>query len=453
VYIKNHILWKYLETGSMLYDTKSEQKMLLNDIGTQVFLSKFVKYATDEEIAHSLHSMFASQKYEDLLNDVGSVINDIYNSDFVTDDCEQRGYINLLEIGRQIDSVILELTKKCNLNCIHCIEGGSKKSEELTTKEIFNLIDELHFLKVYRIVLTGGEPLVRDDLGEIIKKCTEKNIRATIFTNGTLITQKLLNQIKDLNVLLRFSIEGSDAVTHDMIRGQGNFDKTISAIKLCNEMGISIGIAATITTNNFDQYFKILELATELGSKETELSEIKDKGNASCNRDLLLSQKQLEQIRINSLMVVSQYPSFSKGMGFERLGEIAQEKNSKREYSCTAGTSNCYISADGSVYPCMLFKEFEEFKAGNIREDSFTNIWVSSEAFNKMRNLKITDIKSCVECECFEACPGGCRALAYAQTKKLDGKMDMVFCETSINLVRRRDAGEFDDILKISKAL
>jgi radical SAM protein with 4Fe4S-binding SPASM domain len=436
----------------MLYDTKSEQKMLLNDIGTQIFLSKFVKYVTDEEIAKSLHSQFKEQNYEDLLNDVVSVLNDIYNSGFVTNDCDQRGFINLIETEWQMDSLIFEVTKKCNLKCLHCMEGGSKESEELTTKQIFDLIDELHYLKTYRIVLTGGEPFVRDDIREIIEKCTEKNIKTTVFTNGTLITEKLLNQIKDLNVLLRFSIEGADASTHDKIRGEGNFDRTISIIKLCTKMGIDIGISATITTHNFEQYFKMLDLAIELGSKETELSEIKDKGNASCNRELLLSQKQMEQLRVNSVMSAAQRPSFSKGMGYDRLYEISQE-DKKREYCCAAGISNCFISADGSVYPCMLFKEFKEFEAGNITEKKFADIWESSEAFNKMRNLKITDIKSCVECECFEACPGGCRAVAYAETKTLDGQMDKVFCDTSINLTRRRDAGEFDDILKSSKSL
>ncbi|MDF2586967.1 MAG: radical protein [Anaerocolumna sp.] len=447
MYLKKQVIWKDSAKGSMLYDTRSERKLVLNDTGTQVFLSKFVKYATDEEIASSLHAKFNGEKYEDLLSDVKSVLNDIYSSDFVTDDCEQRGYVNLLEIDPQIDSVIFEVTSKCNLNCIHCLEGGSREINDLTTKEIFDLIDELHWMKVYRIVLTGGEPFVREDIVDIIKKCTEKNIRVTVFTNGTLITEKLLDQIKDTNVLLRFSIDGADALTHDEIRGEGNFDKTIGVMKLCKEKGIDIGVATTITTHNFDQYHKIVDLVTKLDAKEIELSEIQEKGNATTNKHLLLSQKQMEQLRVNSLVVAAQNERLSKGMGFDRLAELA-ETDGKGEHCCNAGVSVCYINAEGSAYPCMLFKDFDEFKAGNIREQSFTDIWTSSQVLERMRELKVTDIESCVKCECFEACPGGCRAIAYAQSNRLDGPMDNNFCCTSINLVRRRDEGEFDYILK-----
>lgn len=449
MYIKRHVIWKDCESGSMLYDTISEKKLLLNDTGTQIFLSKFVKHATDEEIASILHARFKGEKHDEILKDVVSVLNEIYSSDFVTDDCEQRGYINLLEVDPKIDSAIFEITTKCNIFCLHCLEGGSRESKELTTKEIFNLIDELHFLKVYRIVLTGGEPLLRDDLEDIIRRCTEKNIRATVFTNGILVTRELLERIKGLNVLFRFSLDGADAATHDKIRGEGNFEKTVNAMRLCQQLGVHTGIACTINSLNFGQYFDILDLANELGSKETELSEIKDIGNASHERGLLLTQEQLEQMRVNSLEVASKNVSFSKGMGFDRMAEVTMAGSKKRKYSCNAGISTCFISSDGSVFPCMLFKQFEEFNAGNVTKESLSDIWLNSDVFSRMRGLEVTKITPCVGCECFDACPGGCRALAYAQTRKLDGPMDEVFCTTSKNLVRRRNAGEFDHIGKI----
>lgn len=446
MYVKESVIWKKRENGSMLYDTKNENSMSLNDTGTLAFLAKYVNHFAPEDIAFNLYSKFPEQKYEDILNDVVSVLNYIDSSDFVTQDSDRRGYINLLEPEQQLDNIILEVTRSCNLECTHCIESGSSKITELSTKEMFDLLEELHMLKVYRIVLTGGEPLVRNDLIEIVKKCTEKKIRTIIFTNGTLISEDFLSQVKDLNVLIRFSIDGADADTHDKIRGKGNFEKTITAMKLCRQFGLDIGTATTVTSLNFDQYFKILELSKGLGSKEIELSEVLPKGNASLNKDLLLNQDQLEQLRVYNLMVSNKEESFRRGMGFDRMNQFPIKLNHQRKYSCNAGISTCFISADGSVYPCTLFKEYPEFKCGNITEKSFLDIWNNSSVLKEIRGLEITQIKTCVDCECFKTCPGGCRARAYAETHKLDGPMIEEFCTISKNMHKRLEDGEFNNI-------
>ncbi len=444
--IKENVIWKECKNGSMLYDTKNENKMILNGTSTLAFLAKFINHSTAEDIAFTLHSQYPDQNYDDILKDISSLLNDIDNSNFVTEDTEKRGFINLIEFDQQIDNAIFEITKRCNLECKHCVEGGSKKTKELSTQEIFDLLEELHILKVYRLVITGGEPFIREDLVEIIKKCTQKNIRAIVFTNGTLVSESFLDQIKDLNVLIRFSIDGADADTHDQIRGKDNFEKTISALKVCKEKGIDTGTSTAITSLNFDQYLKIFELGKELGAKEIELSEVLDKGSAGFNKELLLTQEQLEQLRVYNLKYSIRDERFRKGMGFEKMDESFAKSNKNRDYCCNAGISTCFISAEGNVYPCTLFKEYKEFMCGNVTEEALSDIWLNSDVFKKMRDLKVHDIKSCIDCECFKACPGGCRARAYAETKKLDGPMVEEFCSVSKGMYKRLKDGEFNYI-------
>ncbi len=395
-------------------------------------------------IAKYIHTIFKDQSYEELLDDVNTVIADIENSEFMTADDDQRGFINLIDIESQIDSAIFEITKRCNLECKHCWEGGSHSTEELSTKEIISLIDELSMLKVFKIVITGGEPLLREDLSEILKRCTEKNIRVTVFTNGTLISEEFLDKIKECNVLIRFSIDGAKAETHDYLRGVGNFNTTIKAMKLCKEKGLDIGLACTITKKNFHEYNDILELGKELGVKEIELSEVIDKGNATLNKDLMLDQSELEQLRVYNLLVSAKNESFRAGMGFDKENENKfGNEEVIREYSCTAAISNCFISAKGEVYPCTLFKTYKEFCGGNIKENKLSDFWQNAEAFKKLRDLKINKINSCVTCESFKFCPGGCRAKAYELTGQLNGPMTDEFCITSKNMLNRIKSGEF----------
>lgn len=446
MYIKEEVIWKKRENGSMLYNTRTEDRMMFNDIGSQVFLAKYINHFDEKDIAYNLNSKHKDQKLEDILEDVYSVLSDIEASEFITDDADKMGYINLLEADRQIDNAILKITGKCNLECAHCAEGGPGLTEEMATEQVFDLIEEFSMLKVFRLVITGGEPLLREDLAEVIKRCSEKNVRAIVFTNGTLVTEEFLNQIKGLNVLLRFSVDGANAKTHDIVRGEGSFYKTTGAMRLCRDMGVDTGLAATLTRRNFHQFLDILELATELGTLETEISEVLPVGNARSNSELLLSQEQLEQLRVYNFKLANENESFRRGMGFGNLVDFLLRTEFKREYPCNAGITTCFVDSDGSVYPCTLFKDYEELKCGNITGESFSDIWTGSPVLNTMRNLKISDIESCAGCESIHICPGGCRARAYAMTKRLDGPMEKEYCAVSLNVIQRLKAGEFDAV-------
>lgn len=445
MYLNKDIIWKRTDAGSKLYNVRNGSEIFFNETSTQIFLLSFVNRVVPESVAATIKSKVDDVSYDEILNDVNTFLDDLRNTDFITEDEEEMSYVNLLSPNQEIDNAIFEVTRRCNLNCIHCMESGNHNTNELSLKEIEAVIDNLRMLGVYRLVITGGEPFMREDITSILKKTNESYMKAIVFTNGLLITDEIINEIKDYNIILRFSIDGATANTHDNIRGKGNFDKTIAIMKKCAANGIDIAIASTITTLNFDQYMDIVKLAESLNVCELELSEVNAFGNAKENEYLMLSEEQLSQMRVYNLRLAHKCKSFRKGMGFERQREQALREE-KRKYACNAGVSMCFICSNGDVYPCTLFKNFEEFRAGNIKEELLYNIWRYSEVFNRFRNLKISDIESCNECECFNLCPGGCRAKAYMLSKDLLGPSDSLTCSISRKYRAKLVAGELNYI-------
>jgi|GEM_PF-1186019 len=445
MFIKEDVIWKKCQAGSMLYNARTEEKMILNDSATNLFLSTYVNHFEISDIAENLKSKFSNMEYDDILEDVASCIREIDNSNFVTINPQKMNFINLLDSKYSLDNVIFEITGRCNLSCVHCIEGGSKVYNELSLEEICKIIDELQMLGVYRVVLTGGEPFARKDIMEIIEKFSSKAMKVIIFTNGALINNEMLDKLAGNNILLRFSLDGATAETHDFIRGGGSFEKTIRIIDKCREKGIEIGIASTIYSKNFDEYKDIVKLAGNLNVRELELSEIVPFGNAKEYRDLLLSRKQLEQLRVYNLELGNSNESFARGTGLAKQAE-QRKRDAVREYSCNAGISTCFIGCNGDVYPCTLFKEFDEFCIGNAGIESLFEIWNYGTGLDKFRNLKVSYLKKCKSCDCFNLCPGGCRAKAYIASNNLLGDMEDEYCQISNSMRKRMINGEFNYI-------
>lgn len=438
MHLKKEVIWKEQKYGSMLYNVRTEEKLKLNETATMVFLSRFVTHHGVGQIVEVIKKKFPEAEELEIAKDVENTLDIVLESGMLTDDEDDYGYINLIRTNPIIEHVNLEVTRNCNLNCKHCMEGGAHETDELTLEEIYSLINEFAEMKVLSVVLTGGEPLMRKDLPEIIHRLTERNIKSYVFTNGTLIDKDFIKKIKDDNVLIRFSVDGIDADTHDYIRGDGNYAKTISAIKECVKEGIDTGISITVNKKNINQYFDIIKMCQELGVKEIEASEIVAKGNAKINKELMLEQPELEQLRINAITASFQSKEFRKGMSLHNmLSQDFDAEKLPKENSCNAAITSGFVRSNGNVYPCTLFADYPEFIAGNIKETHFVDIWNQSEVFKKLRAFKISDITACQGCEAFDKCPGGCRARAYMFSGKLDGKMEEDFCKTSLNLLHR----------------
>ncbi|MFN3567848.1 MAG: radical SAM protein, partial [Caldimicrobium sp.] len=163
-----------------------------------------------------------------------------------------------------------ELTRTCNLDCIHCRAAASRGpyEGELTTEEVFRILKEITEVSHPVIILTGGEPLLRKDLLDIAKRAVELGLKPVLATNGTLLTKDLAQELKKVGIArVSISLDGASAETHDEFRKMpGAFEGAIRGISILKEVGLPFQINTTITAVNAEELPKVHKLAKDLGA-------------------------------------------------------------------------------------------------------------------------------------------------------------------------------------------
>lgn len=320
-----------------------------------------------------------------------------------------------------------ELTGRCNLNCIHCRAAASIAEEDgPTTEEAKGLIDDIatHYNPV--IVLSGGEPLLRKDLFEIASYGTEKGLRMCIATNGTLVTEKVCGKMKEAGIrMVALSLDGSKEEIHDDFRRQkGAFKASIRAAKLLRKHSIPFLINSSFTKRNQEDIPNVYKLAKELGATAWYMFMIVPTGRGKEIMEELVSkedyedilkwhynmEKDEEDILVRPTCAPQYYRVFrqmakKEGRDFKRRDLSFSTGGNK---GCVAGQLIALINHHGNVQPCSYFPKY----AGNIKEQSFKDIWENSSLLKDLRDFSKYGGK-CGACEYISVC-GGCRARAYA---------------------------------------
>lgn len=436
MHIRKYVKWKQVDGGSMLTNTKTGDWMSLNSNATFIFLQRFVNQNPPRTIAENLKMKYPEAELDVLLNDVNRTLAGFEESVFFSLDENDRGFINLIIPPHYLDTLNIKITNDCNLKCKHCLEAKREIKKGLTFEQIAKLIDDASCLGANEIVLTGGEPFMRDDIVKIIELIDSLQMKTTIFTNGTIIPDSFFTDVKGMNVFIRVSLEGAAPEINDAIRGAGSFSATISTMKRCNENGIPFGVAITVNALNFSTYKDVIMLAHQYHAVEIEASDVINMGNASDNQHLLLSEDQLVQLRIEMLALMVNNSALRRGMGMNRpeYSLNVHSKNSRLlRKCCNAGISSCVVDTNGDVYPCLMFVDEIEYNCGNVNAMPFRDIWWECSVLDIFRNLHIGDVSTCATCDLVEECAGGCRAIAYAKTKDILAPVDETYC----NVTRR----------------
>jgi len=326
--------------------------------------------------------------------------------------------------------VYWELTYKCNLNCKHCYAKDRKlKTKELTTQECFRIIDELAELKIFEITFSGGEPLIRKDLLDLIRYANKKGIAVLLTTNGTLINQNTAKRLRLAGLqAAQVSLDGSTAKTHDDFRGcNGSFLKTIKGIKNLVRNKIPVIIATMPTKFNLPEISKILKLAKKLKVQGYRILECKPFGRgkeALKNVITLKDYKNLLKLIIKERQKLKNdlFILLSESFAFKTDSRFSKEINNPL-IDCPAGRSMFSIAPDGIVSPCSYFA-FAGLTVGNLKKERIKDIWDNSLFMKKLRQLDFSKKKNnkiCLSCKYSNKCGRGCRALAYSITKDLRG--------------------------------
>jgi len=303
--------------------------------------------------------------------------------------------INSLDFGAREHNapvnVLMELTHRCNLRCFHCYVVPDPEPQ-LTTEEVFDVLEQLSEAGTLFLTLTGGEIMLRRDLYEIIRRARELHFAVRLFTNGTLVDQAAADRIAALNpVDVGISIYGANATTHDGVTGnRGSFDRSIATVSMLVERGVLTRIKTVLMSDNIDERHEIAQLAEELGA-HIQFDPVLTPKNDGDDRALEHSLADADMADISRIepLALSIDPSTAL---------------------CAAGRDAATISPSGAVLPCVQMP----MPLGRLRERSFAEIWSGEEA-SAMRTLTMGRMESCTSCSDLPYC-NPCLGLNFVET-------------------------------------
>lgn len=315
---------------------------------------------------------------------------------------------NQLKKGKVLPPFMVawDCSRKCNLHCVHCGAVKERYDKELTTEQIKKLIDKLAVMKVRFFGATGGEPLLRNDLIEVLGYAVKKGIRTGFATNGFFIDKKIAKKIKEAGISsMQISLDGTKEI-HNKIRGNNlSFRKAVEAIKNLQDENIKIvSVATTVTPMNFENLKELKKVLLSLKVKRWRICVIMPIGRAS-KSNLILKPNQIKEL----LEFVSSNRDNIKIQIGENLTFLAEfeKRIRKAPLVCPVGFTACCIGVNGNVRGCPEMPDVEKFREGSILEKPFIEIW--KNGFKKYRNREILKSdKRCSNCKNKENCYGGC---------------------------------------------
>lgn len=324
----------------------------------------------------------------------------------------------------QLDYVQWDVTSVCNLDCAHCREKSTTSSpkHDLNADEIVSVIDQIVDFNTHTLSLAGGEPLLARHIWDILKYSKGKFKRLVLSTNGTLITDEIATKLAFYLTNVQISVDGPDAKTHDYIRGEGTFDKTMRAIESLKKVGLQVGIRMTICKETMDRVKEFVDLTKELGLSGAYMRRIIPSGNATPGGKVTrLSSSELKTVLGEAIaygksigMHVASADYFCQitfNEGARLKAERTQKLNGDVIGGCAIGVNSFYLMQDGTISYCPYLPIY----CGSLRRNSLKNIWENSEMFKVARALRYNLKGKCTSCNYLYAC-GGCRAYAYAET-------------------------------------
>jgi len=342
--------------------------------------------------------------------------------------------INTINFNERPFIAIWEVTQACDLACVHCRASAQpdRNPLELSTDEGKQLIDQIAALKVPVFVLTGGDPIKRPDLFDLISHARSVGVRVSLTPSATpLLTKDVVVRLKEAGLArLAVSMDGARAKTHDAFRGMnGSFARTLDAVRWANEIGLPVQINTTFSRRNFDEIDEIVVLMEKLKITLWSVFFLVPTGRGKLND--LLSAEEFESVfaKIYSLsrtasfdiktteaqhyrrFVLQQRVAERKsGRGPDSLHERSVDAIGRAPRGLNDGKGFVFISHKGEVFP----SGFLPLAAGNIREQELATIYRDSPLFRDLRDTSKLEGK-CGSCEFKEIC-GGSRARAHALT-------------------------------------
>jgi radical SAM protein with 4Fe4S-binding SPASM domain len=328
----------------------------------------------------------------------------------------------------------LYLTDNCNLRCVHCaVTDGARHTDRLSTRQVFQLIDELVASGVRSIALTGGELLLRPDALRIATYAAGK-LHTMISTNGTLVTDQTAQTLAELGVPVQVSLDGATAATHDRIRGPGAFERAWRGIDLLLQSGIRdrLALCMTLMQWNLHEVPALLDLAEARGVAGVRVLPVQRLGRAA-ERWSELGVTTADYARVYDYLYREVPRSNRKVTVQATLLGFAPDA-AESEPWCGLGRTLA-VGADGDIYPCSMLMT-REFRLGNVEDTGLEEAMRSP----RLRRLcedcaaRKTTIEACQTCTWRNFCQAGCPASVLAEKGTFWATDDL--CEVRRRLYR-----------------
>jgi len=328
---------------------------------------------------------------------------------------------------------IWEVTQACDLACVHCRASAQpeRHPDELTTAEGEQLIDQIAAWKVPVFVLTGGDPIKRPDLFELIRYAHAVGVRVSLTPSATpLLTRDVILRLKEAGLArLAVSMDGASAATHDEFRGlSGSFARTLDAVRWANEAGLPVQINTTFSRRNIGEIDEIVALMEQLRITLWSVFFLVPTGRGKLN-DLLSADEfegvfqKLHQLSKSATFdiktteaqhyrryLLQQKAAEKRAGAIKADSQISTDDIGRAPRGLNDGKGFVFISHKGEVFP----SGFLPVSGGNIREESLETIYRNAPLFRDLRDTSRLEGK-CGACEFKQIC-GGSRSRAYALT-------------------------------------
>lgn len=332
-------------------------------------------------------------------------------------------------------NIHFELTQRCNLRCVHCLFTHDV-GDELKTDEILFILDQLRRLGVLCVSLSGGEIFTRRDIDDILAYLTQERFLLTLYTNGTLIDDRLLDMIASLKPFrVEISVYGATPDVHDAVtKVPGSFRKTTRSIRALSETGVPVIFKGFLLKHNFHERRCMIELANQIGVEyafDFNLMPMENGGLDNLEAGLSIDQIRsiYREVNYEDLILRNSVKIKTRDSQLPKGGNVI----------CNPGRISGCISSTGDVFPCPTLR----IPMGNLRTRSFEEIW-NTNTFDSVRYMKLEDLNMCPTCPALEYC-NRCPGVAYLETGDYLGPSPNAVCSKYTSLIEERKEGPYEE--------
>lgn len=322
---------------------------------------------------------------------------------------------------------VWEITSRCNMRCLHCASNLGEKSwprgEELSLDECLRVCEELAELGCGKLVISGGEAVLRPDWDKIAEKAIGLGIAVSLISNGYLIDEKLVRRFREVGLCrVAVSVDGLEESHNRMRRNPESYGRAFAAIANVRAQGLPVNVVTHANRWNLAELPRLERLVAEAGVDIWRIQLGVPLGRMKEHGEIVLGPEELPALA-DYLVEAKRRATVRISVG-DNIGYFSQHEPELRKKEdpdglpffcgCSAGCLNVGIEANGDVKGCLSLQS-QDFVEGNLRRESLRDIWERPGAFAYTRSFELSHLQgSCAGCEFGEVCRGGCTFLAFA---------------------------------------